>query len=456
MLKSKKKYIIYLKIKGVFKIKELKKEYLSSYLDSYLADNTNLILENALANTELNNLVKRNRRSDTNFNFNVEVKTMKAVSQNKSGRCWIFAATNLLREKIANDLEIENFELSQSYIAFYDRLEKVNYLLETVIELREVDHDDRTLTYILKSGLSDGGQWDMFTSLVKKYGVVPKEVMPENFQSSNTGHVNALINSSVRAFAAKVNKIEDEAKVRLIKDTYLDNIYRLLLRSYGVIPTYFDFEYTDKSGVYHKDSGLTPNTFYDKYLGDYIDQFVSIINSPTKDKSFSKTFTIKYLGNVVGESITYLNLPIKRLDELVVKQLESNTPVWFGCDCSVFGSRSEGVWAPEYYDYEKTFDLTLGTNKEDNLDFYQSEVNPAMLFTAVNLNDSGLSNRYKIENSWGEKSGNNGYFVGTKRWFDEYVYQVVVSKKFPKESELKALDEKPITLDPWDPMGTLA
>lgn len=437
-------------------MKKLKKEYLDSYLNEYLKENTNLILENALANNELNNVVKRNRRANTNFNFNVNVKTMKAVAQNKSGRCWIFAATNLLREKIANDLSIDNFELSQSYIAFYDRLEKVNYLLETVIELRDSNHDDRTLTYILKSGLSDGGQWDMFTSLVKKYGVVPKDIMPENFQSSNTAQVNALINSSIRAFAAKVNKVADIDTVRELKDAYLDNIYRLLLASYGVIPTNFDFEYTDKKGNYHIEENLTPNTFYDKYLGDYIDQFVSIINSPTKDKPYNKTFTIKHLGNVVGDRVMHLNLPINRLNEVVVDQLKSDTPVWFGCDCSVFGSRTEGVWAPEYYDYDKTFDLTIGLNKEDNLDFYQSAMNHAMLFTAVNVDQKDKPNRFKIENSWGTKLANDGYFIGTNQWFDEYVYQVVVSKKYLTKDELKALDEEPIVLDPWDPMGTLA
>lgn len=437
-------------------MKELKKEFLDAYLNEYLDDNNNLILENALANNALNNIVKKNRRTETNFNFNVNVNTMKALSQDKSGRCWIFAATNLLREKIAKDLDIADFELSQSYIAFYDRLEKVNFLLETIIELKDKDHDDRTLTYILKSGLSDGGQWDMFKSLVKKYGVVPKHVMPENFQSSNTADTNNLINSSIRAFAAKVNKLDNMDTVREIKDKYFTNIYRLLLTSYGVIEKNFDFEYTDKSGKYHIEKNLTPNTFYDKYLGDYIDQFVSIINSPTKDKPFNKTFTIKYLGNVVGDRVMHLNLPINRLNELVVDQLESDTPVWFGCDCSVFGSRTEGIWAPEYYDYEKTFDLTIGLNKEDNLDFYQSAMNHAMLFTAVNIDDNKNPNRFKIENSWGTKIANDGYFIGTKHWFDEYVYQVVVSKKFLTKAELKALEEEPIVLDPWDPMGTLA
>ena len=437
-------------------MEKLKKDYLDEFLNEYLIDNKNLILENALANNQLNNVVKKNRRANTNFNFNVNVKTQEALSQNASGRCWIFAATNLMREKIAKDLNIKGFELSQSYIAFYDRLEKVNYLLETLIELKDKDHDDRTLSYILKSGLSDGGQWDMFTSLVKKYGVVPKDVMPENFQSSNTSQTNLLINSSIKTFAAKINKLSDITKVRELKDNYLDNIYRLLLTSYGVIDKTFDFEYTDTKGVYHIDKNLTPNKFYDKYFGDYLDQFVSIINSPTKDKPFNKTFTIKYLGNVVGDRVKHLNLPINRLSELVAEQLKSDTPVWFGCDCSVFGSRTEGVWAPEYYDYQKTFDLTVGYNKEDNLDFYQSAMNHAMLFTATNLDENGKPNRFKIENSWGTKIANKGYFVGTSKWFDEYVYQVVVSKKFLTKEELKALETKPIVLDPWDPMGTLA
>lgn len=437
-------------------MEKLTKEYIDAYLEEYMQDNTNLILENALANNSIDSIVKKNRKSNTIFDFNINVKTMSAVAQNKSGRCWIFAATNLLREKIANDLNIDNFELSQSYIAFYDRLEKVNYLLETIIELKDKPHDDRTLTYVLKSGVGDGGQWDMFKSIVKKYGVVPKNVMPENFQSSNTSGTNAIINSTIKQFAAEANKIDDIGEVRKIKDSYLHQIMRLLMLSYGLTPKTFDFEYTDKDGKYHIEKNLTPKSFYDKYLGDYIDQFVSIINSPTKDKPFNETFTIKYLGNVFGDRVVHLNLPIERLHQLVIAQLKDNTPVWFGCDCSVFGSRTDGIWAPEAYDYQKTFGLNIGFDKEDNLDYYQSAMNHAMLFTAVNVDENSRPNRYKIENSWGTKIANAGYFVGTEKWFSDYVYQIVVSKKYLTKEEQKALTKEPKELDPWDPMGTLA
>lgn len=435
-------------------------DFLDSTYKEYQADHSNSILRNALNKCEIAKLVSSNDFSRENdFNFNVSVKTMSATSQNKSGRCWIFAATNLLREKIAKECDIKEFELSQSFVAFYDRLEKINYELESIIDLIDKDHDDRTLSYILKVGVGDGGQWDMFVNIVKKYGICPKNVMPENYQSSNTSASAGLINSDLKKFAGVAKDLyakEGLTAVRKLKDEYLAKYYRFLINCYGKPVESFDFEYTDSKENYHLEKGYTPKTFFDKYIGSYIDEFVSIINSPTEDKPFDQIYTIDYLGNVVdGKLITHLNLPIERLKELCIKQLKDDSVVWFGCDCSKYGNRETGVWDDKSYNYAGTFGLDYKIDKAMSLDYFVSQMNHAMLLTAVNIRDD-KPNRWKIENSWGDKIANKGYFICSDSWFDQYVYQAVINKKYLSKAEQKSLEKDLVHLKPWDPMGSLA
>ena len=441
-------------------MESIKLENLDKQLKEYRKDKRNDVVRHAISKTNLSTIVRsQDEIENVNFDFEINVKTLSAANQRQSGRCWIFAATNVLREMIAKQLNLGEFELSQSYVAFYDRLEKCNYVLETIIELLDKDYDDRTLTFILQSGIGDGGQWDMFVNVVNKYGLCPKHVFPETATSSATRDTNLLINFNLRKFASDSKVLFREKgleAVRKEKEDVLKRIYFLLINAYGVPPKEFTFEYTDKDGNYYRQEGLTPLKFKQEYLGDKLNDYVSLINAPTKDKPFNKSFTVKYLGNVVGGKIvTHLNLPMERLKELIIAQLKDGNIVWFGSDVGFYGDREVGIWDDRIFDYPSAVDLDFKMDKGESLDFRASAMNHAMCITGVAFKN-GKPDKWKIENSWGTANGKDGFYYMSASWFDHFVYQAVVDKKYLSEAELKAYNAKPIELKPWDPMGSLA
>ena len=433
---------------------------LSRFEDNYSSNQNHTILRHALSKANISDIVASSDNvKDVDFNFSIDLQTMKATNQKASGRCWIFAASNVLREIIAHKANISDFEISQSYIAFYDKYEKFNYALESIIDLIDHDPDERVLSHVLHLGIQDGGQWDMFVNIVKKYGICPKNVLPETFASSNTRTMNQFIDVQIGKFAATAQKYYKEVgikEVRKYKNELLEKMYAFLCDCYGNPVKEFAFEYTDKDGVYHREESFTPKSFFDTFIGKEIDEYVSIINSPTADKPFGKTYTIAYLGNVVGgKDITHLNLPIERMKELVIDQLKDKEIVWFGSDCGKEGNREDGIWDPNQFDYASAFGMDFNYSKEDALNYHISVMNHAMCITGVNLVEDKPT-KWKIENSWGTDRAKAGYYLMSDAWFDKYVYQAVVNKKYLNKAELAALDEEKIILKPWDPMGSLA
>lgn len=427
--------------------------------ENYHKDDKNIVIKHALSKNPISEIVYDAKNEiDVINDFSIDIKTLPVCNQKNSGRCWIFAACNFLREKIAHELNVTNFELSQNYIAFFDKLEKSNYLLSSIADLIENKPNERVLMHLLYNGVGDGGQWDMFVNLIKKYGVVPKNAMKESYQSSATMESDALINSLCRQFAVKAQKLFKEGKreeiLTLKKDT-IQLIYNLLVNSFGLPPKKFDFEYKDKDGKFHSLNDMSPLSFYEKFVKN-IDDYVSIVNAPTKTKEFYKTYTIAYLNNVIeGKDIVHLNLPMNRVKELIINQLKDGEIVWFGSDVSKYRERTLGLWDDFSYDYLSAFGFDLKFDKGDMLDYHESAMNHAMCLTGVNIKN-GLPNRWKVENSWGKDVGNEGYFIMSDSWFDRYVYQAVVNKKYLNEKELAAFKSDPIVLDPWDPLGTLA
>lgn len=391
--------------------------------------------------------------------FSLEIKTMKVTNQKSSGRCWLFAAANVLRERIAAGLNLEDFELSQSHLAFWDKFERANYFLESILETADRPADDRVVMHILMTGVHDGGQWDMFGNIVRKYGVVPKDVFDETFQSSNTRNMNALLNRALKTAAAKLRAMiaagESEDAVQAEKDATLCKVYGFLCSCYGEPPKAFDFEYVDKDDVYHIEKGMTPLAFAQRYAFAWLDELVSIIHAPTKDKPYHKTYTVAFLGNIVGgKPVRHLNLTMDEFKAAVIRQLEAGKVVWFGSDVGKFGDRQMGIWDDGCYDYELLSGMDLSISKEDALDYGYSAMNHAMVITGVNIED-GKPTRWKIENSWGDEKGAKGYYVCSDSWFDQYVYQAAVEREYLGELAELAKQE-PKVLDPWDPMGTLA
>lgn len=436
--------------------KEIQMNTLNQYETNYQNDKQAKAMRRALAKNELDSIAfVSESTANTKCQFSIDIPTLKVANQQASGRCWLFAGLNIVREEVAKKCELEEFELSQNYVSFYDKLEKINYMMETCIELKDRPADDRTLTWVLQTGVQDGGQWDMLVSVIQKYGVVPQSVMPETYQSNHTRTMNQLINTKMRQFCAKIRHLSDE-EIQALKEKTLEEMYGLLCTCFGVPPKTFDFEYVDKHSNCHCVKDLDPHTFYEKYVGIDLNDYISIINAPTKDKPFNHIFTVTYLGNVVGGNpICYLNLELNEFKTLVLKQLQHKELVWFGCDCGKDGDRQLGIWDDQAYDYQSAFNIDFSMSKEDMLDYRQAAMNHAMVFTGVNVEEDHPT-KWKVENTWGDDKANKGYYVMSDTWFDRYVFQAVVNKKYLSQAQLELLNSEVIALNPWDPMGTLA
>ena len=430
---------------------------LAGFREGYRADPMRQAMTRVLYTTDISKVICRpDDARKMVFKFSTDIKTMKSTNQKSSGRCWLFAATNVLREHIAKELNLEDFELSQSYMAFWDKFERCNYFFEAILETAGLPLNDRTVNFLLQGGLSDGGQWDMFTSLVRKYGVVPKDAMPETFQTSNTRGSNQYISKFMRKNALSLRKMAaggaSREALEAEKKALLAKCFSFLSSCYGEPPETFDFEYVDKDKNFHRESGMTPLSFRDKYFDGVWDDYVSLIHAPTADKPFDRLYTIKYLGNVAEDKgIRHVNLTMEELKAAVLR----GEVVWFGSDCGKFGDRDSRFWDDQSFDSLPATGLDVAMTKEEMLDCCDSAMNHAMCFTGVNIGEDGKPNRWKIENSWGSEGLNEGYYMASDSWFDLLVYQAVVHKKYLGD-KAAILDTDPIVLDPWDPIGSLA
>ena len=389
--------------------------------------------------------------------FSLEIPTLEACDQKASGRCWIFAALNLLREKVAKDLDLENFQLSQNYIAFYDHLEKANTFLENILSTAGDPLDDRYVSRLLALPVGDGGWWEYFVGLCVKYGTVPQEAMPDTYQSCHTESMNTILNMQLRKDALVLrtakNQGEDETRLRQRKQLMLDRVYHFLALCLGEPPETFDFEYVGRDKVYHAHRDLTPESFYARFIGRNVENIVSILNAPIPSVPFYRTCYTLGEESIYGSyQAKRLNLPIEDFKAAVIRQLRAGEPVWFVCDCDYYGSQKEGIWDTVLYDYESLFGLDLQMEKGDLLDLRQCSLNHAMVFTGVNLVD-GRPDKWKIQNSWGTEKAREGYFVCSDSWFDRYVYTASIDRKYLTPEENRLFDQEPMILAPWNVLG---
>lgn len=400
---------------------------------------------------------------DLDPTFSVEIDTGSVTNQKQSGRCWMFSALNTMRHSIQKEFKLKGFELSQSYTFFWDKFEKSNFFFENVISSADKPLGDRKVSFLFATPQSDGGQWDMLCGLIEKYGIVPKKVYPETANSENSRALDDTLNTMLRKGGLElrelVNAGKSEDEVEAKKQELLDAIFRMLATSLGLPPKTFNFEYKDDEGNYHIEKDLTPQSFFKKYVGWDLENYISVINGPTADKPYNKVFSVEYLGNVVGgRQVRHLNLELSEFKNLIINQLKQGEVVWFGSDVSKGGDRQAGLLDSKLYQRDQLFDFDFSMTKAERLDSGESMMNHAMVITAVDLVDDKPT-KWKIENSWGDKPGFKGYFVMSDEWFDQFVYQAVLNKAFLPEDVKKAYDEgkkNPIQLLPWDPMGALA
>jgi bleomycin hydrolase len=301
----------------------------------------------------------------------------------------------------------------------------------------------------------------MFTNLIKKYGVIPKTFMPETENSNNSDPMNALFVTKLRDYAKVLRDMNEHGasttELRDKKGELMEEFYKMLCINLGVPPETFPWEWRDKNGNFHRRGNITPLEFYREYVGLDLDDLVSLINAPTKDKPFDKLYTVRYLGNVIGgQDIRYLNVDLKTLKKATVDMIKGNHAVWFGCDVGKMLQTNMGAMDLSIYDYELVYGTKFQLDKAARLDYGDSEMTHAMVITGVDLDDQGNPLKWRVENSWGAAIGDQGYMYMMDEWFDEYLYEVVVRKEYLSPELTKVLDTEPVVLPFWDPMGTLA
>ena len=434
-------------------MKEINDALLQSFRAKVAADPSVSVLNGALAKTDLADLSFVPMQASLHDGpFAVEVKTRGITAQKQSGRCWLFAALNLLREKVAEKCNLdEKFELSQNYLSFYDKLEKANNFLEMVIEQAKEPVKGQSMQYVLR-GMVDGGYWCEAAHLVEKYGVVPKTANPESFQSEHTARFLATLNRLLRKDAKELRDLVlagQDPYPR--KEAMLAEVYKAECIAFGTPVDHFDFAWRDKDKKYHCHRNLTPKEFYDKYVGISLADFQPVINEPTPDKDMDRLIAFHAVENMVGKDMLALNLSQKALEDLCVKQLKAGQPVWFACDAGAYGARKEGIWDPASVQVEQLlggFDTTMA--KGDRLWYGASSATHAMLLTGVDFDAEGNPTRWKIENSWGKDVGKDGYFVCSEAYFKEFVYEAVIHKDHFTVEQLEMLKKKPQYINAWD------
>ena len=430
---------------------------IKKYKNKFLKNNKNTASRNALIKNDLDTVsLNWENYSKINHHFsNLIKKELPATDQKASGRCWGFAGLNLMRLKVVENLDLPNFEFSQNYFMFCDKLEKANYFLENIIQTKDHAYDSRLIMHLVKAPVQDGGQWDMFVNLINKYGAVPKDVMPETNHSSKSMSMNYILTHKLREFASILRK-KRLKNLSSLKKEMMEVIFNLLAMFLGQPPDVINWSTRNKDNRYFVISDMTPKDFCKKYADINIKDKVCLIHAPMSNKKFNTVYTVEYLGNVIeGQIIKYLNVDVQKLKKSAIQSIKNNEAVWFGCDVGKRFSREQGVLDIGIYDYENVFQTDFKMNKQTRLEYGDSEMTHAMLLTGVDIKKRN-STKWKIENSWGTKSGNKGYMMMTDEWFDEYTYEIVVDKKYISKRLLQYLDMEPVVLAPWDPMGALA
>ena len=425
------------------------------------AEPRNRLMQNAVTQSPLDDVaLDRAVVTELDHSYSNLLDDWKVTNQKRSGRCWLFAGLNLLRPGAMRAMRLETFEFSQNHLLFWDKLEKANYFLEAMIELAVRPIDDRTLHYLLHRPIDDGGQWNMFVNLVRKHGLVPQAAMPETESSSNTGRMNDLLCHTLRDGARELRTLQAQgaspAELRAAKDARVERVYRMLSIHLGTPPERFDWQWNDKDRVFHRDGEMTPRAFADKYIDLPLDDYVCLVHDPRSTSPVGRTFTVEHLGNVVGgEPVKYLNVGIDVMKDAAMRTIMDGEPVWFGCDVGPMMRRDLGLWDAAMFDYEAIYGTTFSLDKASRLVYHQTKMTHAMLFTGVDVWHD-RPRRWRVENSWGDENGQKGFFIMNDSWFDEYMFEVAVRRSYLPETLRNAIDQEPIVLPAWDPMGSLA
>ena len=372
------------------------------------------------------------------------------TDQQQSGRCWLFTGLNVLRAQMMAKYGLDEMEFSQNYCFFYDQLEKANLFLQGIIDTREKPMDDKMVEWLFRNPISDGGQFTGISDVIGKYGVVPSSVMPETYSSENTSQIARLVGLKLREFGLQ---LRDEAakgvKVSALeakKTEMLSTVYRMIALAFGEPVERFTWTMNGETKEY------TPQSFYQEYLGnDLTNNYVMLMNDPSRE--YYKCYEIDFDRHVYdGKNWTYVNLPVEDIKAMAIESIKDSTMMYFSCDVAKFLDSKRGTLDLKNFDYESLMGTTFGMNKKQRVQTFASGSSHAMTLMAVDLDKDGKPKKWMVENSWGAEAGYKGHLIMTDEWFDEYMFRLVVEKKYVPEKVLNILKQKPIRLPAWDPM----
>lgn len=431
-------------------------DMLNRLKSSYTADASTKAIRNALHGTDIDRLaVNADNRNNFDDNFSHKVHSRGITDQESSGRCWLFTGLNVLRAQMMAKNDMEKIELSQNYNFFFDQLEKANLFLQGIIDTASKPMDDKMVTWLFQHPLSDGGQYTGLSDNIMKYGVVPKSVMGETLSSASTSKMNRIISLKLREDGLELRKMAKEgaktAQLQARKEEMLGTVYRILALTLGEPPVQFTWTHKNSKGDIVSRKDYTPLSFYQEFLGnDLKNNYVMLMNDPSRE--YYKLYEIDFDRHTYdGENWTYVNLPVEEIKEMAIKSIKDSTMMYFSCDVGKFFDRERGLLDPDNYDYESLFGTTFGMDKADRIRTYASASSHAMTLMAVDLDSDGKPVKWMVENSWGP-GANDGHLIMTDRWFDEYMFRLVVDKKYLNENVFEILKQKPIALPAWDPM----
>ncbi len=426
-------------------LKEISKGYAGTAADK--------AIRNALNTTSITVLAENaDNLAMIDTHFSDQVKTKGITDQKSSGRCWLFSGLNVLRAKMIDKFDLGDFSFSQNYLFFYDQLEKANLFLQGVIDTKSLDFSDRKVDWLFANPIGDGGQFTGVSNLIMKYGLVPADAMPETLNANSTSAMSTQLKNLLRQDGLRLRATTRKDDVYEMKTEMLKEVYRILALCLGVPPTEFEWARYDSKGNFVSRKTYTPKAFYNEFVGtDLENNYVMVMNDPTRE--YGKVYEIDYDRHVYdGQNWLYINLPIERIKEMAIASIKDNTAMYFSCDVNKFLNRTTGVADLANFDYDSLMGVEFTMDKRERIMTHASGSTHAMTLMAVDLDASGKPVKWMVENSWGAASGYKGHIIMTDEWFNEYMFRLVLEKKYVPADILAMLKQQPVMLPAWDPM----